>query len=452
MEIICVITCLMVVALGKLLTQRWINLLSIFSGIYMFISLFSSLRLFGLYESSYKVYLIITLGVFSFGIGYIICSLVWQERRKYLKKGIREPLDISAYTIREGVLKVGCTVLVIFTAKLIIDFIVLIQKGYTFYMIRNIYFGQTEIESSLSKTAIDSYVYLPIMYVLLHIASVGLFVKIVEKNQKIYECIIFGTSLIYCICTGGRNLLFSTAIEIIVLYALFKKMIIKNEIYNEDEIRIQTKKKWSNKKLKRWLIVGIALLTVVVFYLTFKRSLETANEGQPFYITIYKYFCGGIPYTDYYLNRFNDSDFTYGCVALSSFIRPITQMFLSFFDVSFPDIYEKATGLVSSFYEIIRVSNQFRMNGFIFIFYYFYSDFGYVSVVLYSIIFGIVVCLIEKKVIYNPNLKFIVIYLFVMYLIVFSFARWYLAQIDLIVGMYLIQFVVFKKRRRLEGV
>lgn len=452
MEIICIIACLGIMLVGKLLTKRWVNLLSIFSGIYLFISFFSCLRLFGLYESSYKVYLIILLGVCSFGVGYIIHSLVWQERNKILKGRIRRPLDRSRYILREGFLKIGCAILIIFTAKLILEFVTLIKSGYTFYMIRNIYFGQSEIESSLSKTGIDTYIYLPIMYTFLHIASIGLFVKIVNKNQKIYEGIIFGTSLIYCICTGGRNLLFSTAIEIVILYVLFKKMIVTTDVYNEEGIRTQIKRLWSNRKLRRGLILGILALSAVVFYLTFKRSLETANEGQPFYVTIYKYFCGGIPYTDYYLNKFNDSNFTSGCVALSSFLRPFTQIGSSFFNISFPDVYEKATGLVSSFYEIIRVSDQFRMNGFILIFYYFYSDFGYISVVIYSIIFGIFTSFIERKVVYRPNLKSITIYLFVLYLIVFSFARWYLAQIDIVMAMYLIQFVIFKKCKRLEAV
>ncbi|WP_373263515.1 oligosaccharide repeat unit polymerase [Hungatella hathewayi] len=449
MKIFCVIVCAMTMVIGKLLTKRWVNLLTIFSGLYFGITFFASLRLFGMYDSSDSVYILIMIGVFSFGLGYFVRCLIRQKRSVSLVIASRtKEFDSDKYVIREWVLKLGCMILIIFTFNLLLGFVKLLLKGYSFYIIRNIYFGQGDIESSFSKSGIDVFLYLPFMHALLHTASLGLFIKIINNKQKVYICIIFGMTLLYCISTGGRNMLFSIAIEVIVLYAVLKKTKMSSNLYNEFGIKEHIIKLWANKKIRNRLIMGVSILGGGVFYLTFKRSLQTANEGQPFYFTIYKYFCGCIPYTDYYLNKFSTADYTYGNIALLSFVRPFTQVLKSFFGISFPASYERAAGLVSSFYEVIRVSDQFRMNGFILVFFYFYYDFGFFSVILYSFIFGMVTCSIEKKVIYNPNLKTFEIYLFLLYLIVFSFTRWYLASLEIIIELYIIQFLLLKKQRK----
>lgn len=443
MEAVCVLVSIAAIFIGKYTTKRWCNLLSIMGLLHAATVFFAAIRLMGYYKADSGVYLMITIGMLSFTVAYFIAMGDWNHRHIVVDKYSAQVVS-NRYTMRRPLFLICFAVLIIFTLQKIIDFLSLISRGLSLSTIRLYYFNPELAEGTLgtisfSKNATVTYFYLPCLYVLTLVAIISIFQDLIGKNRRIFIITIFLCDMIYCLTSGGRNLLFTIGLMFIFCFHYFRRQEIKIFL---KEIR---QKKIREQKKRKKILIGLLVLLVVFMLALSSMRVEDGGATKSFAETIYQYFCGYIPYTSYFYESFTTDDYTYGWMFISCFIKPFTNLIQSVLGINFPEAYRNATILLEQFSEHVRISPYLRTNGYVSVFYCFYTDFGYLSVLIESALFGVFCALIEAKNIHKPNQRSLMFYLLWFYVVIWSGVRWYLLSVHIMISFYLV-LLLFKKQ------
>ena len=388
---------------------------TIFCGAFLALLLLYSFKLFGIYEIEDNVIISILVGCGAFCCGSAIYAFIYQKRYNINNKKIYIGNKMRMW---DDKYRLMCVVLLI---AIIIQFIytlpslLYLMQGASLYSLR--YVDLTYI-NSLRPTIIvilQTYYALPILFISLPIACIELLC-----NKK-YLMMLLSVIMIvlYFLSIGERMAFVYLITNIFISLLLFNRVNI------------------SHKQKKRIILVFIILL-FVIYLTTALRSSGVERGDSGFISAMYRYILGTLPNYSQQLNgNFIEPLFQVGQVTLYGFYNLINVVKEIFTGNNFV-FFEKGNEV----WEIIRYSNvmvdssqafyNFCTTGFL----YFYADYGWIGIVLFSLIYGLFAERTYYRALLYSDMKRIVIYMLIMFSLImfvlydiFSNAQFVLALI-----------------------
>ena len=279
MNWICSILILLIAVCGRAIKGRWSNLLTVFAGFYGITFFLANLRLNGTNAASDHASMVILIGVFSFFVAYLIVISIYQRNSKYtygrykLIKQSEACID-SAYTINKGVLKVAIIIVSAYTLFRLYILFSLLRAGYTYSMIRTIYFNNdllfdADVAARYGRNQLDIYVIQPVLLAIIIIACICFFTDALHLSRRKKIGIIalaFLLATITGISNGGREIIFYFVLLFIFCYLIFQK----KGVFSRKDLSFSK----SQKRIIRWVVFFAVIIVVVM---TFSRKEAEKN-------------------------------------------------------------------------------------------------------------------------------------------------------------------------------
>ena len=411
--------CTIIAAFTYIYDRKFYNPIFVFSVVWGLIIFFSGLQLFGLYGVSDDTLLIFLTGIIAFTFGGFVSVSI---KRRLSIGGKIQPLTDSEEIFNYKIMTVMAMIVLFYMSVNAIQVFLLKQTGLTTFDIRSAMQGYSDVDyyknlmilrSTDLLEIIYTWIILPCYHTLVLMCCVDMVIG--NKNKKLLSLTLINVILkVYA--EGTRITLFYVAIYIILLFIIFNK---NGELSK------------SAKKKIRIGLVAVIIGLVVVSNIRLETMEKTLAEE------IYLYFCTCVPFFDKMLNTMEHGEMlSYGATSLYGIIQ-IPVVILR--KLGFPCLwYSKAATLISNtevFYQIRTAAYSTRGNAYATMFYYFICDFGYVGVILGSLLFGFI-CMIPYKSIRrqlacdNISLRTICVFLVFMQSIIMSFVRFSFARVD----------------------
>lgn len=407
--------------IGKLLEKTWINPLSIFTIMWMIIIYLASLRLYGMREIDEKAYIIIIIGVSAFFLGYI---LYYVKPFKFYFGNIRTS-NKTRLIFSNNVFFIVFFLTLIVWIVLGIATIVELLKGVPYVNIRDMYggFGSSEHLFKNQYTAlIVKWLFVPCV----HVIVARIIYSIFDKKFKWYYYILSVVLIIfYCLTTGSRMIL------LYIIFQLFFMLYI-----NKNNKPIFLIKKSLKKKI-RLVILSVIIGIVVITLLRPADTSSTWNTKK----TIYAYMSLSVPLLGHWVNYVDEMGIrTYGI----SFFRGILEL-LGRFKFPLPSSYYTYSELISYCSDTyVPIFGVKVFNAFVSVFFYFYLDFGYIGVIVGSVIFGVLTCAMYRNTRIEKNEFNTMVWLIYLMAVIGSFARWQFINPAFIM-MFVVNRLMYKK-------
>lgn len=392
-----VILCILFAVIGYFLEKNIYNPITSFTSIWAVIVFLCGLQLYNLYDVSEQIYWIVFWGVLLFSLGCLVTILV---NKSLLKKHVRFTFDVRKVIINYRWVYIFCTIMTLGYLINGIQTIQLLSNGYSFSDVRD-FAGDTSsiyYKSSLS-VAFLVYVVEPISMILVPLAALEFFSD--KKRKRFLIWMIFNI-ILKIFANGGRVVLVTFFIYIFIALLIFKKKI---------ELKKETK----------FLIFFIGILVYFGFVII-SQSREIVDINQ----SIYYYISGCLPYMQYKVAQVDQfKHWTYGYATLNGFITPflffIKNIFMGF--ISYPSSFLTAATImdVTNFINISYTGITY--NYFASLFFYFYCDGGFLGVIFFSFIYGVISTNVYIKAELNKDIASIIVYLIILNGILFSMVR-----------------------------
>ena len=388
----------------------------IFLSLWTFILFLSNLNLYNIIKPSDKAYLLITIMIVFFEIGYNI--IFWSRFQiKTTEKKV---------ALRKKIFWIFSVVSLILN---VIDIMIVIQqykKGIPMWQIRNWslapYGSSNPIldRQSFVEIVLRNIILTPFDAIIVPIAAYKFFTESDKKEKYSYSILAIVCLILGSVSSGGGRLGFITFVGYYFLAFFLSK---KNNKLDGSKI----------KKYKRYIIIlGVLGILAVSFYTIIRAGASNILKQ------IYTYFALPTTLLSIWLPIIEKTELTYGFTTLfgihSYIFRFLEKMGLK---VLIPNIY------YISFDNILNAEKFMNAgcgvaNAFVTPVYYFMLDGGIPAVIIFSLIFGIIVSAISKKLnkMETINLRNFVIYCLIMYGIIISFMR-----IQTAIPAYIISFI-----------
>lgn len=352
--------CGLLMALAGWIRDRVIyNPLTFFSLMWVLISVGASLKLFGMYSTSNTTYLIVFLGLLSFAGGTVLGN---NSKKKYSGRGGTVVLNYKLVYIL-GIIAV------FYMASLAAVAVSYLMRGYSLIFIRFSLFNNKESEMYGGGGIMYSIRYFIIQPILSYLPIVCIVDMIIGRKDKFLLSISLAALVLLILTSGGRLPILYVLIDIIIVFLVSKKRF------------------HFPKKIKKMIIATGSVAITGIVIVTFARGVSDLAQNY------YKYFVGCMPHVDrYYLPKVRENHYwALGSCVLKAPIQLFFLVLKKLHIVSdYPTWFYTITDYLNTepVYWIGRGGGDMRFNGFVTIFYYFYLDFHYISLVLYSFIFG----------------------------------------------------------------
>lgn len=408
----------------KISNKKILNPLTLFCSLWTFILFLSSLRLYNITKPSDEAYILISIMEICFFIGYMI-NLKFNLRKESKSK------NESSFELNLKFFYVLCFILILF--QLIDCFMVLKQllNNVPMWQIRNWMlepFGSSNPildRMTFAEKTFRSIVLDPFSILIPPVAAYYFFNSNDKKNKKILLVI----SLIVLFCSsfagGGGRLAF---IYYIACF-LFSYSIMKN---NNKIKELQNKYK---KIIKRLLIVGI--LAMVFF------TIVRTGFGNLFK-QVYTYFALPPTLLSIWLPSMKATSYTFGFTTFFGVHSyPFRILDTLGLDVLIPNLYNLSYQNILNA-EIFKNVGYGIGNAFVTPIYYFYLDGGYITTILFSILFGYIVRCVYNNIENDMQPKNFTIYVLLMYGIFLTFMRIQTAIPSYIIS-YIYIYIIYRK-------
>jgi len=213
------------------------------------------------------------------------------------------------------------------------------------------------------------------------------------------------------------------------------------------------KKRKIEKRAQRLRIVMLSLIIIVpvLVLVTLDRSVSTSGGITSIFKTIVVYFTGGSHMFDVAINNrthYGLLDYTYGSTFIAGILN-IPFIFLSkfpgfgFWDYFPTDLASKY--LVGS----TTIGAETEMNAFATIYYFFMRDFGYLGIIVYTIIFASITTHLYNKIRKEKHFFTTLLYVHFLIVIVYSANWWEFYRMEAwttVIMLYIILFLTKQKK------
>ena len=377
--------------------------LAIFAYIWLTILTLYSMKLFGIYDISYKTTVVLFLGFVGMFCGYAFCRLV--KIKQYDYSLVRKP-HYERLTILAGM-------------------VILLSSSFYIANI-NLVFGGLMVDELKAQMVTGEigwggvwmqYFVRPLEYI---VVAVSCYCLVIERKQKLLILSGIILTLFEFVGTASKT---SLAYYAICVFAAF--------VYNRSSmLRIRKTAK----------IYSIIIIGVIAIYLLVKMGFER----------IYMYLCGCIPMLDHVVNEtfYTEYGFSYGFLSYNSLVRLIIKTFQFFGYEIKSKLFEIANSYFLRFEYTTKVSTNGNYNAFHTLFGDFYVDFGCLGVFLFSFVFGIFICYYYKRYRKTASLDIFIMLCLIMYYILLSMVRFQMSNTFLglmvIYGMLFLKTFIYK--------
>lgn len=334
------------------------NPLTFFALLWGLISIGAGMQLFGMYGTSNATYAMVLLGLLSFAAGTFFGNM----------SGKRCSAQAGSVTLNYKLVYVLGIIAVIYMGSLALVALSYLLRGYSLIYIRFSLFNNKESEMYGGGGLMYSIRYFIIQPILSYLPIICIVDMIIGKKDKFLLCISIAALTLLILTSGGRLPILYVLIDILIVFMVSKKRI------------------HFPKQIKKLILGAGTVAVAVIVVVTFARGVSDLAQNY------YKYFVGCMPHVDrYYLPKVRENH--YWALGACVFKAPIQLVFLVLKKLhivhDYPAWFYTITEYLNTepVYWIGRGTDM-RFNGFVTVFYYFYLDFHYVSVVLYSFLFG----------------------------------------------------------------
>lgn len=414
-----------VIILFSLKEKNLTNPAVIFSGIWLISLGLTSLKLYNMISYSTKSILIVTMGIVSFAIGTVICIAIW---RKIEKKEILKENSENEEKINNILFIVILTIGLIMVLILSIKVIILLANGTSYYNIRKLYYSYGENGSLINNDQIFT-LFDWTMSIIITLSTPVVIVQIMKKQiNKIAiaeYCVMIAA---YVFATSGRMPIFIIIVEVI-LYLLLNKENI-------------------NLRLRRIAYGIVGTLAAAIICITVVRTSSSQNKKVN---ALYEYFSLPLPYFSKLVDYIDKNEVqTYGAATgygpyllVQKGIKVVTGYKFKNAEQLAKIITKPQTYWVKIFQDTKDYYNAYAT-----LFYYFYLDFRYVGVVIFSCTYGMTMELVYLYYKKKKSIKMTIIYMMVMTGIIQSFATWQFMSPAIIISLILSNFIVKKEKQK----
>ena len=441
MRWICLLFYISAAVIGKAITRKWSNLLSVFAAFYAVMIFLANLHLYSMYLPSDQTILVLIVGIVSYSFGYVVFKPTYRlgngHARSYHLTEDHEINDDYAFNKR---LIIILTVLV--TAFSLYRFgmtVLQLASGKSFIQIRNMYFNDDE--SSFGISRIDLFLFLPLHQALIIIATILFYTKtdqFSQKESRILLVFLLFDSVIGMFSNGGRE-------NVFYFFLIFA---FTNHIAAKDRAIINRISEMSLRRRRR-IVRRIGVVVVIgLTVMTLLRSSTGESSLAYLFRKYYFYFSGWVPHLSYRLSLVNSGDYTHGYAFVLGLLR-IPVGILRWLGMKKSEAYLAAESITGMLQERVNIGGGHTFNAYVSLFYYFYRDFGILSLIFESFLFGAFCSKTEKAFNKNPNLKTWFWYLFAFFLIISSMVRWEMVHVR--TAMIVYYSVLFFKRNKKRG-
>ncbi len=407
MLIYTVIVFLLAVFISSVITKNYKNPLFYFSFIWGIVLFLYKLNLFGILGIKDNTENILVLGIIGFLGGFGVTKLFHKQ------KNIEKNRIINYQRLR-----IITVFIVVSSLPFYIKQVQLVLSGVSIAM-NKVLLSSGEVDSG---GVWMQYIVRPYEIILIPISS---FCLLYKKEERVLVWSGIGVSLLKFISTGSKT---SLAYYIICLFIAF---VIKNYSKYVTVLSVENNLSFSKKKekkqtnnSKRKYLLGSIIFGVVIFLANY---MDIFIQG---FKNLYFYLCGCIPMLDKVINDpyYIDKGFTYGNLSFNSVIRLITKP-ISIFNIDItPNKFELANTYYERFEKTTEVAPGVNYNAFVTMFANYYVDFGTIGVLVLSILFGILIGIVYKRMRTDCSLVSFIQYCILIYYTLFSIVRFNLSN------------------------
>ena len=359
------------IALVVILVYSWskeknaYNPVFIFCGIWFLVTLLSTINYYDLIEVSDKAYGLALLGIICFSIGALIRNgykVVISKRMRFsqaYKDDINYSFLIPFYAFA-----------LVFTVYFALRSFAALRRGILMETIRFNYkdFNTGIIMTSGWQYSIEHYIIATAEF-----AAVAILPIVITERKSTKKYVFLAELTLFLILhmfvTGARSFLIEVAV-VLLFYFMMNKDV---RAHFRDRVR-------KIPKFAAFLIAVGAIGMVILMTQIRKGDKSLMRE-------IYNYFAISYPLLDIHLDLMKaNPEYTYGMTLLNGALRPFLVV-LKNIGIPYPALYQKAVDLMGAndtFYAVGKGS----ANSFVTAFYYFFMDFGVISVVMGCLLYG----------------------------------------------------------------
>lgn len=423
---VCLFLLIIMLLISFLMEKSYYSPLNLFLSLWIIVSIFSKMQLYGMYNFSSKVYWIVLVGNIGYFLGYLFMRKV-KKKNNYVKKERK-------YIFKEKTLKVLSYILFIFYLLIAVRVVLSMKNnGYSYSTMRTIYMHGTSDEQikliygSYYFQLMELFIFKPLLFASISISSVRFLKKMNIDSQIILS---FLSLILFVIINFGRIILIQTLLCVFIGYK-----IIGNKIDKEIKKKIK-------KKFKKIIFPVLIIFFVGFVFLSNQRQADTHNSltvGEQ----VYSYLAIPMPIMDYWINYVDNNNIqTYGMFYIKG-LANIVDVFTSKLGISLP-FFNTANELNNMTEVFLPIFPNHVYNAFVSIFYYFYVDWRFFGVFLGSFIYGL---LMGK--LYDNALKYKDVYSLSILLLMYQgllkcFVRWEFVQMSFWISIIWILFLVKK--------
>ena len=404
MEYLSVTVCIFFMIIGLSYEKNKINALTIFSGLWGIIIFLSSIRLYDLNKVQDSTYLLLTLGVLAFGIGYIFFRVFFSQRL-FRKEG-----NIRIYKLKYKLLYILCVVTIFFYLKdLILILNDVINNGKSLAYIRLLaqdtnsilYTSRSNVENFIRMMIV-----LPFVMVLQPVVAIDF---ICGKKNKILLILNIVVLILRSLTDGSRVMFIYFIMHLILVFMFSKDNYYKNIM------------KKNKSKIIMLFVVVIGIF--FVYKTSISRSGENTLKNMYYYYSIEPYMF------EQWKDEVDDKNvIAYGAASTNGFVFPTIYTIKNFLGLdNYPEKWYKNIFLLinetDKNWKVIT-SGMTKANAYVSIFWFFYLDGKILGIVVGSLLYSMIIAYSYSKLKVEMNNKNLCIYLLLLQGVVFSFVRY----------------------------
>lgn len=403
---------LLLVGIYSCKQNKGLDLLSLFCFIWCVVFSFASLKLYGMRDYSFDTVVLFAMGTLAF-VTFTIAGYYGKYKHYRVKLGkLSNPSNVC-YTINKTILYLFLVPVTAFVIYSVLRMLELFFSGVPFGTIHAMYLGRGS-ESFFTLNILNqlhSKFIIPCIYCL---APIVVYYSLTDfKKNWIAICVASADIVLYLIATGSR------IIAIFIFVDIFLMLPYANVVLSKKAF----------KRIKKIGFILCFLVVLILIYYTILRknfiNTSESNVVEQLLGEIYKYFSLCIPLSDYWFSEVNASGLlTYGKMSLYGLLSLVEWFFVQFFKTDMFSSLEVCRNLASSLEIMKPIFSDAKCNAFVTYIFYFYVDFGYVGVILFSSIWGVICGNISRKIKVKHNESTMVFYLLFAQTISMSFSRW----------------------------
>ena len=390
------------------------NPVSIFTFLFFLIFMLPSLNLYGWVPVDDRIYLICFIGVLCFVVGGFAAKSVAFKKgnstytlpmQKHSIELRSRPMNVRTY-LYYLILVAVISYQIIYSMRVIR----MLSRGFGLgairyaasldYALEN---GFNQLTPSRLDSIINRRIIKPCVNFLIPLLIVRSFDETGRINKKNLVLMIVLSGL-ETFRTGGRITLVICVMQFFTYFLFLRKTI------------------HLSKKMKRRILRVIVILGISIVFFTFMR--KGASSLSFIFKEFYVYYGGALPNFSLRCEELFRAPRTLGFALLNPFFEILIRIFKTVFGMKEPELFIQATSIISTLQTKVQVSKDQTFNAFVTLFYYFYSDFGIIGVIILSFAYGFFCGYIYKKMKQKRDILYSVLYLWLVNGIIYSMVRW----------------------------